>query len=164
MLERLGIAHLETRAIGELSGGQQQRVFLARALIRRPDLLLLDEPTSGVDAATRRDVVELLRDQQRSGITVLVTTHDLNGVATHLPRLVALNARVVADGPPSAVFTPRILRATFGADMVVLTHDDLLLTADLPFEHASPGHVHHGHVHHGRVHRDDLVLFGGDVG
>jgi ABC-type Mn2+/Zn2+ transport system ATPase subunit len=164
ILERLGIAPFADRPIGELSGGQQQRAFLARALVRRPDLLLLDEPTSGVDAATRRDVVELLRDQQRSGITVVVTTHDLNGVATHLPRLVALHGRVVADGPPREVLTAPVLRATFGAEMVVLTHDDLLLTADLPFGHASPGHVHHGHVHHGVAHRDDLVLFGREVG
>jgi len=163
LLERLGIGHLEGRHIRELSGGQQQRVFLARALIRRPDLLLLDEPTSGVDTATRREVVELLRDQQAAGITVVVTTHDLNGVAANLPRLIALNGRVIADGPPETVFTPRTLRAVFGAEMIVLRHDDLLLTADLPVDHGSAEHVHHGHVHHGAPHADELVLFGREV-
>lgn len=162
ILERLGIAHLARRHIRALSGGQQQRVFLARALVRRPDLLVLDEPTSGVDASTRREILDLLIDQHREGMAVVLTTHDLNGVAANLPRLVALNGTVVADGAPAELFTPSVLRATFGSEMIVLRHDDLLLAADLPVDHGP--HPHHGHVHHGEPHVETLELFGREVG
>ena len=167
ILERLGIAHLARRHIRALSGGQQQRVFLARALLRRPTLLVLDEPTSGADASTRHEVIELLRDQHRDGMAVILTTHDLNGVAAKLPRLVALNRTVVADGAPADVFTPSVLRAAFGAEMIVLDHDGLLITADLPGDHAPRGahpHLHHGHVHHGEPHVETLELFAAEAG
>ena len=74
------------RHIRELSGGQQQRVFIARALLRRPQLLLLDEPTSGVDVRTRHDVMHLLHELHHDGLAIVATTHDLNGIAAHLPR------------------------------------------------------------------------------
>ena len=85
VLERLEIADLARRHIRNLSGGQQQRVFLARALISQPDLLVLDEPTSGVDMRTAENVLHLLADLNRSGITILMTTHDLNAAAAHVP-------------------------------------------------------------------------------
>ena len=108
LLERLGIAELAGRHIRALSGGQQQRVFLARALLRRPDLLLLDEPTSGVDVATRQEILALLRELNDDGITVVLTTHDLNAVAATLPLLVCVNRRVIAQGSPADVFTPEV--------------------------------------------------------
>src|SRR5262249_5252187 len=80
-LERLGLAGLGGRHIRALSGGQQQRVFLARALISNPRLLLLDEPTSGVDIKTRNDVLCLLGEINQTGVTIVLTTHDLNSVA-----------------------------------------------------------------------------------
>ncbi len=121
VLERLGIAHLADRQIRELSGGQQQRTFLARALIGDPDLLLLDEPTSGVGLKTRHEVMHLLRELNRAGTTVLMTTHDLHVAATHLPRLVCVGGGgVVADGPLQDVLTPEILQRTYGAEMLVL--------------------------------------------
>ncbi len=99
-LDRLGIADLAGRHIRELSGGQQQRMFLARALTGQPELLLLDEPTSGVDITTRHAVLHLLGDLNESGIAIVLTTHDLNGMAAHLPHLVCLNRRVIAAGHP----------------------------------------------------------------
>jgi ABC-type Mn2+/Zn2+ transport system ATPase subunit len=150
LLERLGIAELAGRHIRALSGGQQQRVFLARALLRRPDLLLLDEPTSGVDVATRQEILALLRELNDDGITVVLTTHDLNAVAATLPFLVCVNRKVIAQGRPDQVFTPDVLRATFGSEMVVFHHDGLLLTADAPTHVAE--HPHHVHVHHGPPH------------
>ena len=119
-LDRLGIGALAQRPIRALSGGQQQRVFLARALISDPDLLLLDEPTSGVDIKTRHEILHLLGDLNHAGVTILLTTHDLNAVATHLPRLICLREGVVvADGPPLRVLTPEVLSKAYGAEMVV---------------------------------------------
>jgi ABC-type Mn2+/Zn2+ transport system ATPase subunit len=121
VLERLGIDELAKRPIRALSGGQQQRVFIARALIGDPDVVLLDEPTSGVDIKTRHDVMHLLSDLNRAGVAIVITTHDLNAVASHLPRLVCISGgRVIADGTPPEVLAPEVLREAYGAEMVVL--------------------------------------------
>ena len=132
VLDRLGIAGLGRRHIRELSGGQQQRMFLARALVRRPELLLLDEPTSGVDVATRHEVLHLLDDLNREGLAIVLTTHDLNGMASHLPHLVALQQRVIASGPPSEVIVPDVLERVFGARMEVLQHLGMPVVVDAP--------------------------------
>ena len=130
VLDRLGIADLAQRHIRELSGGQQQRMFLARALIRQPQVLLLDEPTSGVDISTRHDILHLLADLHEDGVAIVLTTHDLNGMATHLPHLVCVNHRIVADGKPSEVITPTVLENTFGARMEVLEHLGMRVVVD----------------------------------
>lgn len=130
VLDRLGIGGLGGRHIRELSGGQQQRMFLARALVRRPQLLLLDEPTSGVDVQTRHEVLHLLGDLSGDGIAVLLTTHDLNGMAAHLPQLVALAGHVVASGPPSEVIVPTVLEQVFGARLEVLQHLGIPVVVD----------------------------------
>lgn len=129
-LERLGLGGLGHRHIRELSGGQQQRMFLARAMARQADLILLDEPTSGVDLATRHDVLHLLGELNAEGVTILLTTHDLNWVAAHLPRVLCMNRTVVGDGHPVEVFTPEVLRATYGAEVRVVHHGDLVFVAD----------------------------------
>ncbi len=130
VLDRLGIGTLGHRHIRELSGGQQQRVFIARALLRRPQLLLLDEPTSGVDVRTRHEVLHLLAELNADGLAVLLTTHDLNGIAAHLPRLVCLNREVIGSGPPIDVLTPDVLERTYGAPMDVLDHGGMPLVVD----------------------------------
>ncbi len=132
ILDRLGIGDLARRHIRNLSGGQQQRVFIARALIRRPELLLLDEPTSGVDVKTRHDVLHLLHSLNHEGIAIVLTTHDLNAVAAHIPSLICLNRRVIAAGRPQEVLTPANLRALYGAEMVVVEQDGMLLIGDVP--------------------------------
>lgn len=132
LLDRLGIAVHAKKHIRNLSGGQQQRVFLARALIRNPRLLILDEPTSGVDMKTRDDILHLLVDLHRDGVTVMLSTHELNAVAAHLPRIVCINRGIVADGRPSDVFTTETLRRTYGGDLVVVKQDGMTLVADSP--------------------------------
>lgn len=138
VLSQLGIAELADRPIRALSGGQQQRTFLARALIRSPDLLLLDEPTSGVDIKTRHEILHQLAALNHAGVTVVLTTHDLNGVASHLPRLIALGEQtVLADGPPEEVLQPPILERAYGQPMLVVQsgHE----TYVLPVPEEAPG-------------------------
>ncbi len=122
VLHRLGIGALAQRHIRELSGGQQQRMFIARALLRRPRLLLMDEPTTGVDITSRHDMLRLLGELNADGVAIMLTTHDLNGVAAHLPQLVALNRTVIAAGSASDVISASVLERTFGAPMEVLQH------------------------------------------
>ena len=141
LLERLGIAEHRHKHIRKLSGGQQQRVFLARALIRNPRLLLLDEPTSGVDIKTRDDILHLLVELNRDGVTVLLSTHEINAVAAHLPRVVCVNGRIIADGPPAKVFTTDTLRRTYGGEMVVVQQGGRTIVADTPHVFDHGGHA-----------------------
>jgi len=131
-LGRLGLGGLGRRHIRELSGGQQQRVFIARALLQRPQLLLLDEPTAGVDVRTRHEILHLLADLNAEGLAILLTTHDLNGMAAHLPHLVCLNTRITGVGPPAAVLTPEVLERTYGAPMDVIEHAGMRVVLDRP--------------------------------
>ena len=179
IMERLGIAHLEGRHIRQLSGGQQQRVFLARALVSNPSLLLLDEPTSGVDIKTRDEVMHLLHELNHQGITIAMTTHEINAVAAHLPWLVCIKGHVLAEGPPSEVISPEILYLTYGAEMPVIEYEGMTLVAESPHHFgrngnreasvngkgaaltpsAGHGHGHDGesesHTHPVGVHGDD---------
>ncbi len=99
----LDLGAFANRHIAELSGGQQQRVFVARAIAQAPDLLLLDEPTTGVDAATEDALLHIVRDLVAGGMPVLMTTHDLDRAADWFDRLVVVDHRVLADGDPQAV-------------------------------------------------------------
>ena len=130
VLTRLGIGQLSRRHIRELSGGQQQRVFLARALLGDPQLLLMDEPTSGVDARTRHEVLHLLDELNQAGTAIVLTTHDLNGIASHLPHIVCLNSSVIAAGSPPEVLTVDVLERTFGARMEILQHAGVPVVLD----------------------------------
>jgi len=123
-LDRLGIAGLGSCHIRELSGGQQQRTFLARALIGNPRILILDEPTASVDIKTRDDILHLLAELNRAGTTIIMTTHELNSLAAHLPWVICVNGGIVAQGPPSAVFNGATMSKTFNAKMRVLKDDE----------------------------------------
>lgn len=148
LLHDLGIGHLEHRHIRELSGGQQQRVFLARALMADPQLVLLDEPMSGVDVKTRQDVLITLQALAALGVAVVLTTHDLNGVAAHLPHVVCVNRHLVAQGPPATTLVPGVLYETFGAEMELIEHEGHPIVIDkhpesviIPLKRSGDGHL-----------------------
>jgi zinc/manganese transport system ATP-binding protein len=130
LLERLGLSGHDRSPIGQLSGGQQQRLLLARAMISDTSLVMLDEPTSGVDLQTLQDILGLLADLNRLGTTIVMTTHDLNWVASSLPRIVCINRRIIADGHPTEVMTADTLAATYGAKVRIVHDGDRILVAD----------------------------------
>jgi ABC-type Mn2+/Zn2+ transport system ATPase subunit len=134
VLERLGMVGLGGRHIRELSGGQQQRVFLARALFTNAQVIFLDEPTSGLDVRTRHDVLHLLDDLNADGLTIVLTTHDLNGIAAHLPTVVCLNRSVIGAGSPEEVLVPDVLERTYGSPMEVLEHGGMRVVVDSPID------------------------------
>jgi ABC-type Mn2+/Zn2+ transport system ATPase subunit len=119
-LEQMGIGHLAGRPISELSGGQQQRVFLARALAQEPHILLMDEPFTGVDAATQDATLALLDHLQMREVTIMISTHDLNLAAARFERVLLLNRRLLAYGPAQQIFTPQVLAEAFGSQALVL--------------------------------------------
>ena len=120
-LGQVGMPDHARTQIGELSGGQQQRVFLARALMQDGDILLLDEPFTGVDIPTQRLLLTLLRGQCELGKTVIYATHDLEQARDAVDRVLLVNGTIVADGAPRAVLTQAALRATFGGQVIILT-------------------------------------------
>ena len=109
---RHGIEFL--RQIGQLSGGQQQRVFLARALAQDADLYLLDEPFAGVDAATEKAIIAVLKSLRDAGKTVVAVHHDLSTVAEYFDDVFLINTRKVAEGPVAETFTTENLQAAYG--------------------------------------------------
>jgi manganese/zinc/iron transport system ATP- binding protein len=120
-LEKVGMSSYAGRQISQLSGGQQQRVFLARALAQDARVYLMDEPFAGVDVATERAIVALLKDLKASGKTCLVVHHDLQTVTNYFDHVILLNMRVVADGPTEQVFTEDNLRKTYGGKLTLLS-------------------------------------------
>ena len=112
-MERLEVADLARRHVGELSGGQRQRVFVAQGVVQRAPELLLDEPTAGLDMASSLTIRRLIEAERQAGTTVVVATHDLDE-AQRADHVVLLNGRVVAAGSPRSVLTPANLRSAYG--------------------------------------------------
>lgn len=114
LLETVGILHLAARRLGELSGGELRRALLALALGREPELLVLDEPTAGVDYRGEMAFYRLLDQLRwRQEFTQLMVCHNLSAVRKHATHVVCLNRRVLAEGSPDAVLTPEILTGAF---------------------------------------------------
>ncbi len=113
-LERVGMSSFAHRQIGQLSGGQQQRVFLARALAQDADLYVMDEPFAGVDAATERAIVSVLKELNAQGRTIICVHHDLSTVRSYFNHVLLLNVRRIAAGPVATTFTAENLQATYG--------------------------------------------------
>lgn len=113
-LNQVGLEELASQPIGDLSGGQQQRAFIARALAQRADVLLLDEPFGSVDVEAQTAIFNILDGLRERGVTVLLSTHDLQMATTRFDRLLLLNRRLIADGPAESVLTPERLAAAYG--------------------------------------------------
>ena len=137
--DRLDVAGLLNRPYGDLSGGQRQRVVIAQALALEPNLLLLDEPISGLDLPSQERILAVLDESAASGLAVVITTHHLDE-ARHCHEVLLLANRLVAAGPPEKVLTPDLLRETFGprtlGDHRRHDHEHSLLVLD-----------DHGHSH-----------------
>lgn len=112
-LEMVRMSEFANRQIGQLSGGQQQRVFMARAMAQGADILLLDEPFAGVDAATERAILDVLEATKKSGRTLMVVHHDLTTAAEYFDSLILLKQRLFAFGPPDAVLHPELLSEVY---------------------------------------------------
>ena len=121
-MDRVGVADLASRPIGELSGGQRQRVFMARALVNQPELLLLDEPDAGVDTRSLEGFYELLRQLHAAGTTVVMASHDIGVVATFVDRVACLAGRLVAHGKPDAVLGDEALVEMYGCNAMFFDH------------------------------------------
>jgi ABC-type Mn2+/Zn2+ transport system ATPase subunit len=144
-LVTVGMAEHERRQIGALSGGQRRRVFLARALAARPDLYLLDEPVTGVDATTEEDLMRVLDAEVAGGRTVVASTHDLAAAAHHFHDVILMNGRVVATGPASLLMDRELLRATYGGHVVVLPEGEATIIDDAHHHDDAPAGERHFH-------------------
>jgi ABC-type Mn2+/Zn2+ transport system ATPase subunit len=129
-LEDVGIASLAARPLGELSGGQQQRVFIARALAQHPQILLLDEPTTGIDSTTQHSLLSLIQHLHRDlHLTVVLVSHDINLLAPLADRIALLKTRLYAVGPAKEVLRKEILAEVYGRE-IVTTETGHVIVAD----------------------------------
>ncbi|MFN8379771.1 MAG: metal ABC transporter ATP-binding protein [Anaerolineae bacterium] len=117
-LERVDMVRFANRQIGELSGGQRRRVFIARALAQNDDVLLLDEPFSGVDPSAEAELLDTLDKLNAEGLTVVLSTHDLDLAYHRFDRVLALRKRLVALGTPEEVFVPDVLAELYGRGLI----------------------------------------------
>jgi manganese transport system ATP-binding protein len=137
-IERLELGDLTRRHLGELSGGQRQRVFVAQGLAQRGDVLLLDEPVTGLDVVSRQHILDVVAEERAAGRTIVMTTHDLSEAAD-TDHVLLLAGRVVASGTPTDVLTAANLAEAYGGRLLRLA--DGMVLIDDPHHHA------HGHDH-----------------
>ena len=130
-LSQVGMLEYANTQIAELSGGQQQRVFIARALAQEATILLMDEPFSGVDAPSTEAIMEIVEHLPDHGVTVLVSTHDLNLAAERFDRLALLNRQMIAYGPPEEVINSQSLAAAYGGQALWQGDDYAMVLGDI---------------------------------
>ena len=127
ILKHLSLYSLEDRQISELSGGQRRRVFIARALAQDTRIMVLDEPFSGVDQTSEKEIIETLDILTNHGITLLLSTHHMENAALHFDKILILKRAVLAYGAPAKVMTPDNLTKAFGGAIPFFSHGDELL-------------------------------------
>lgn len=119
-LEEVGMSDYARRQIGELSGGQQQRVFIARALAQKPSILLLDEPFAGIDVASEKVIIRILRELRDDGKTLLVVHHDLKKVREYFDTIMLINREIVTCGPVEHHFNSETVATTYESQFPLL--------------------------------------------
>ena len=123
-MELLDAARLGGKLVGEMSAGEQRRIMIARALVHRPKMLLLDEPANALDLAAQRELREVLREVLRRGTGILIVTHHLADILPEIDRVVMMKAgRIFADGPKSELITAEKLKALFGVEVEIVHRD-----------------------------------------
>ncbi len=135
-MERMEVADLANRQLDELSGGQRQRVFVAQGLAQQADLLLLDEPVTGLDMVSRQRILNVVAEEAARGVAVVMTTHDLNEAAA-ADHVLLLSEGTVVSGPPDEVLVPDVLRRAYAGRLLVVGTDHTVVVDD----------PHHGHAH-----------------
>jgi zinc transport system ATP-binding protein len=121
-LDRTEALDFADHPIGKLSGGQRQRVFLARALVNRPSLLLLDEPSTAMDTDSEVQLYRTLREMHDAGTTILIASHDIGVISTYVDRVACLNRKLVAHGRPGTVMTEEVMQEMYGCDSMLFGH------------------------------------------
>lgn len=124
VLKAVDAWHLRDRPIGELSGGEAQRVWIARALASKPEILLLDEPTTGLDVMSQGQIIDLIHQIHKNrGLTILYVTHEVNNVSCYLDKVAYLKKSLYAYGPPNEAIKIEILREIYTGEVEVITED-----------------------------------------
>jgi manganese/iron transport system ATP-binding protein len=130
-LDRVGMSEHGARHIGELSGGQQQRVFLAQAIAQEAEVVLLDEPLTGLDLPSQETILEVLNELKQVGVAVMVAMHDLNLAVERFDQIMLLNRRLIAFGAPPEVMTRAMLLEAYGDSLHVIPDGEVsILLAD----------------------------------
>lgn len=135
-MHRMEVSDLARRQVNELSGGQRQRVFMAQGLAQQADLLLLDEPVTGLDVVSRHRIMSVVAEEARRGAAVVMTTHDLNEAA-EADHVLLLSGGTVVSGSPSQVLVPDVLRAAYGGRLLVVDQGAAVIIDD-PHHHHGP--------------------------
>jgi manganese/iron transport system ATP-binding protein len=129
-LERVELSDLASRQIGQLSGGQQQRMFIARALAQEAELMLMDEPLTGLDTPSQEGLLKLLDTLRNQNVTVMVATHDLDQAAQYFDRIMLLNRRMIAFGNPDQVLQTDHLLSAYGGRLRSVNGENVLTVDD----------------------------------
>jgi len=129
-LETVDMSDLSSRQIGQLSGGQQQRMFIARALAQEAELMVMDEPLTGLDTPSQEGILDLLDRLKKENVTVMVATHDLDQAESHFDRIMLLNHRIVSFGKPTDVLHTDNLLKAYGGKLKPIDGQNILNTDD----------------------------------
>jgi manganese/iron transport system ATP-binding protein len=140
-LDTVELGNLSTRQIGQLSGGQQQRMFIARALAQEAELMLMDEPLTGLDTPSQEGILSLLDRLKQENVTVMVATHDLEQAANHFDRIMLLNHKIISFGAPNRVLSTENLVRAYGGRLRA-TDNGNVLTVDDCCDDGEHGHNH----------------------
>lgn len=136
-MSRVNITELANKRFGALSGGEKQKVLIARALSSRPRLLLLDEPTTGVDAPSQDSFYQLLHELKKGlNMTMLLVSHDIGVITSHADELICINQKVYCHGDPGEALGKGLIGEAYGCEVEILLHG-----------HSAPHRVVHPHIH-----------------